>query len=384
MFLYRIFNVVDGKQYVGITNNLNRRWKEHRNELQGNRHGNAHLQAAWNLYRKENFIFEVLSTFSDINTMQKAEVDFIAKNDLMNPQKGYNLDVGGAGHFKHSEEAKRKISQYNGESVVSMCLKTGEIREYNQIRDVMNDGLNPKSIANPCSDRALTYANRVWMYKRDYLKNPQILEKKRNERQNVKARPSRYRPVFGMNIKTKEIVKYEAVYHTKRDGLSHQSVNQCCVCPSVHKSHMGFVWSFNQDLLLELANKAQKGNINRKEIYKFSLNGQLVEKVDRNSISKTELKGILNVCSGKKLSYKGCLYSYNITCKDQKKRYGNFYRSFLKKDKDGNTIARYNNISELLNDNSQIKNTGGIYCCCQGKRKTAYGYKWYFGGGLFQ
>ena len=56
----------------------------------------------------------------------------------------------------------------------------------------------------------------------------------------------------------------------------------------------------------------------------------------------------------------------------------------VKMDKNNNIINKYRNISELVEDNPEIKNTTNIYRCCNGKRKTTHGYKWSFGGGLLQ
>lgn len=87
MFLYRILNIVDKKEYVGITNNIPRRWKEHKIELKGDRHHNAHLQAAWNAHGEKNFSFDILSNYFNLEDMRKAEVEYIEQNNLLNKIK---------------------------------------------------------------------------------------------------------------------------------------------------------------------------------------------------------------------------------------------------------------------------------------------------------
>jgi len=263
VFLYRILNIIDNKEYAGITNSIARRWKEHKIELKGNRHHNAHLQSAWNLYGEQSFSFEVLGEFLALESLYKAEVEYIKIHNLTNQSCGYNLDMGGAGSFLHTKDAKNRISKSQEKAVVSMCLKTGDFKKYDRIQDVERDGLSPKSISNPCTDRALTHAGRVWMYFEDYIKNPNKLLEKKESRQNVKARPSRYRTVFGMNIKTKEAIEYVAIYHSVVDGFLHQSIYKCCTHPEVSKSHKGFVWSFDKHDLFNkmesvLKNKTHK------------------------------------------------------------------------------------------------------------------------------
>ena len=263
VYLYNITNSLDNKQYVGITNNIKRRWKEHRTDLRGNRHGNKHLQAAWNLYGEENFKFKIINKFNSLEEMNKAEMNYIKDNNLLDSDFGYNLDTGGIGSFIHTESAKKRISKSQEKAVVSMCLKTGKIKHYQRVKDVEMDGFNPKSIGNACTDRSMTYKKHIWMYKKDYDKYPDKLVEKMENRQNVKARPSRYRKVFSMNIETKEIVEYDAIYHSKKDGFNYTTVYKCCINPNVSKSHKGHIWSFNKNDLISkretvLKNKTHK------------------------------------------------------------------------------------------------------------------------------
>lgn len=58
--VYRITCLPSQKVYIGSTNDLARRWTEHRKMLRGGRHPNIHLQSAWNKYGESQFIYEVL------------------------------------------------------------------------------------------------------------------------------------------------------------------------------------------------------------------------------------------------------------------------------------------------------------------------------------
>jgi predicted GIY-YIG superfamily endonuclease len=55
--IYKIINKINGEYYVGGTNNLHKRWIEHKNLLKRNVHDNDHLQKAWNKYRETRFEF---------------------------------------------------------------------------------------------------------------------------------------------------------------------------------------------------------------------------------------------------------------------------------------------------------------------------------------
>jgi len=57
--IYKIINKVNGKYYIGSSNDIKGRWSEHKNDLKANRHDNDYLQKSWNKYGEENFEFEV-------------------------------------------------------------------------------------------------------------------------------------------------------------------------------------------------------------------------------------------------------------------------------------------------------------------------------------
>ena len=71
--IYKIRNLLNGKFYVGSTNNKRERFRNHRRMLRGNRHHCKHLQAAWNKYTEELFVFEVVEHVSHWEALQAAE-----------------------------------------------------------------------------------------------------------------------------------------------------------------------------------------------------------------------------------------------------------------------------------------------------------------------
>jgi group I intron endonuclease len=55
--IYHIICKSTGKRYVGRTVNFTKRFGQHKSALRNNKHGNEHLQNAWNKYGEENFVF---------------------------------------------------------------------------------------------------------------------------------------------------------------------------------------------------------------------------------------------------------------------------------------------------------------------------------------
>ncbi len=108
--IYIIENTVNGKKYVGQAVNIDIRWKRHQCELKGGYHYNSHLQASWNKYGEESFIFQVLE-YCSVDELNVREDFFITFYDSF--KSGYNQTKGGEGMrgFAHTEETRRKISE---------------------------------------------------------------------------------------------------------------------------------------------------------------------------------------------------------------------------------------------------------------------------------
>ena len=108
--IYCIENLVNSKKYIGLSNDIYRRWSNHLCELEGNYHVNIHLQNAWNKYGKEQFIFYILEK-CDESKLNSREQFWIEYYDTF--KYGYNRTIGGEGiqGFKLSKERREEISK---------------------------------------------------------------------------------------------------------------------------------------------------------------------------------------------------------------------------------------------------------------------------------
>jgi predicted GIY-YIG superfamily endonuclease len=89
-YIYQIKNKVNGKIYIGSTNNIKRRWYKHIYELNHITHANKHLQKAWNKYGKDNFEFTVLKEVKNSDQF-KIEQQYI--DETLAYINGYNMQV---------------------------------------------------------------------------------------------------------------------------------------------------------------------------------------------------------------------------------------------------------------------------------------------------
>ena len=87
--IYKITNTVNGKFYIGSSNNIYNRWKQHKTQLNDGMHGNIHLQNAWNMYGGQNFKFEIIEECAPEIQFEREQYYL----DMLNPfdDNGYNI-----------------------------------------------------------------------------------------------------------------------------------------------------------------------------------------------------------------------------------------------------------------------------------------------------
>jgi group I intron endonuclease len=117
--IYQIKNKVNGKIYIGSTNNLNKRWNNHRSKLRNGEHENSYLQQAWNKYGEDAFEFSVLEEVNDDSRIER-EIYYLNETKCYERSIGYNFDrnptdkSGSKNPFygkKHSQETIEKARE---------------------------------------------------------------------------------------------------------------------------------------------------------------------------------------------------------------------------------------------------------------------------------
>ena len=106
--IYSITNTVNGKKTIGQSKNILNRWQNHKWLLKTGSHPNLHLQAAWNKYGSENFIFEIILECPE-RALDDEEVRLMTHFKVLDRKYGYNLRSGGM-RYSHSEETKKRMS----------------------------------------------------------------------------------------------------------------------------------------------------------------------------------------------------------------------------------------------------------------------------------
>lgn len=107
--IYLIRCLSSGKRYVGSSVDVFLRWRQHRNSLRAQTHGNVHLQRAWNIHGEENFEFKMLYFCTPLRLVELEE-HYIRVLGAADPSRGYNLEKIVNGRQVVSAETRTKLS----------------------------------------------------------------------------------------------------------------------------------------------------------------------------------------------------------------------------------------------------------------------------------
>lgn len=107
--LYKVTNQANDKSYIGWTDNLERRWKQHKRPSSES----LCLRNAIQKYGLDVFTLEVLETCESDTYAKLLEIAAIKGFNTKTPN-GYNMTDGGEGTMGrlHSEESKQKMSKW--------------------------------------------------------------------------------------------------------------------------------------------------------------------------------------------------------------------------------------------------------------------------------
>lgn len=118
--LYGIFNKLNGKLYIGITNNPKRRWYEHTKNSKKITEQSYAIHLAMNKYGIQNFIYKTIEAVQNLAEANAKEIIWIKELKELGYQL-YNETDGGDGTkgrlgIPLSESHKKRLSELNSGS----------------------------------------------------------------------------------------------------------------------------------------------------------------------------------------------------------------------------------------------------------------------------
>lgn len=368
-----------GKVYIGITcqNPPEKRWMNGR----GYKY-NEYFSRAISKYSWQNFLHEILIENLTQQEAEQKEIELIAYYKSADRNFGYNLDLGGTGAGKVSEETKRKMSEAGkGKNVVPVVQysRSGEfIEKYNSIIEAADkNGLFYSAISACCRNIAKTAGDCIWRYEGEPLTKEYI------EWCNSNAQDERKMPIKQYTMNGEFVKEYESAEYAYRVyGFNASSIRQCCKYS--RRSSDGFIWQYSDvELTEEYIQWCNSGLSDRfVPVAQYGLAGEFIKEFDSMTLASEStgisVQGISNCCNNINKTYGNYIWRYaseELTqehidwCNAPRESMG-----VLQYSKDGALVAEWDNA-----DNAELMLGIDAHCiraCCRRHYKTIAGYIW--------
>lgn len=128
--VYVIRNNHDDRVYVGSTDDLEGRWRDHQRDLRAGRHSSRRLMEAWNDLGEEAFWFDKILVVENINHLQLYEQFWMDRLNAHQSRGGFNkmLKANTARSYKHKKKRVKNLSSEISEATSAAFIARGPFR----------------------------------------------------------------------------------------------------------------------------------------------------------------------------------------------------------------------------------------------------------------
>jgi group I intron endonuclease len=127
--VYKITNTVTNDCYIGSSNDVKRRWKEHKKPSMQKKCPNNKLYQDMQKYGVDKFDFQILANV-EVGQLKEAEQQFIEKlQPTYNSNRAKGFDIERRKEYKQSEKYKEYMKEYRKSEKYKECQKKYEQSE---------------------------------------------------------------------------------------------------------------------------------------------------------------------------------------------------------------------------------------------------------------
>lgn len=241
--IYRIINITNYNYYIGMTtSSFKKRCWEHRNELRKNKHGNRHLQYAFNKYGEDKFVFQIYSVydleiFDELEAFESLLIHEHGKFDTI-----YNIAPGGKSckGIKRTKEFVDNMSK----KIVQLDKNNSLLNTFNSVAEASRlTGINRGDIGAYArgKSRAVFVGNCKWVFLDNYNKG--IIPENREYLIDIRNNCRIVRLFNGEIIKTYTSSNEARVI----DGLNYNDI-RACLLKKKKTCRLGYEWKWEDEL----------------------------------------------------------------------------------------------------------------------------------------
>lgn len=235
--IYSITNKINGKRYIGKSINIEKRFSYHKSSLrrtERSKDTNRHLFNAVKQYGIENFDFEIIQSFDEVDEQLISESELVWM-DLFNTTNrncGYNLRRDTSTRMVvHPETRIKQSENFTGEKNSNYG---------NSWTDEMKDNARRIALDRHSSGK---YYNDEWKSKLSKTSSETWKDEKLKSKMAQKVKMSKRKYIFHQFDKLGNFIKtYESVEQIVSENEGFKWQNIYSVCNGYKKSYMGYVW----------------------------------------------------------------------------------------------------------------------------------------------
>lgn len=194
--VYKIKNVLTDKYYIGYSQDINKRFKTHKNQLNRDKHPNIILQRSYNKYGIENFNFEIIDICETKKEACEKELEYLSNIEIR--RFLYNMHYNNEGgdtlsnHPDKENIIKKRVETHNKN--ISKLTKEELVKKYGKFgeKNGMYGKTHTEEVKQKLRDKIVTEETRQKM--RDVIVGEETRKKMSD---NAKLRIGEKNPFYG-------------------------------------------------------------------------------------------------------------------------------------------------------------------------------------------
>ena len=277
--IYKITSKHNGKIYIGQSQDIYTRWKQHWKEVKSG--SNTYLHNTMRKYGKDNFEYEIIEKCGQ-DVINEREIYWISYYDSFN--NGFNLTTGGDG-VKNRKFSKEEIEQRREKALndkmskpVYQINKDGKIlkewRSYKEISKTLNVSSSNIHDALKHKDGYRFAYGYIWVYKEEYDNGLFNIDLYLNINKNIEKNK-----IYQIDKNNNLIYIWDDIDDILINNKKYKKSSIYACCNKSRKTIYGYVWEYeyNYDPDCNYSLYFCKESTS-KYIYQFDINGNFINK----------------------------------------------------------------------------------------------------------
>jgi group I intron endonuclease len=250
--IYNIVNLVNGKRYVGYTENLRHRKSQHKSSAKRLDINNYHLLAAYKKYGIENFKFEILEECEPESLVVREDY-WTTKLGSHLRTHGYNIKPTGT-KSAHAIESRIKMSLKNKGRIkseaerrnISKALKGRKLtKEWIEKMVSSRKGYKHSEDAKSKISKGNSGKIRTEECRRSISIRQKGGKHSEEHKRKISENSASSKPVIQYSLNNEIITQYNSMAAAKRAlGKTSLRIKDCCLGENGVKQSGGFIWKF--------------------------------------------------------------------------------------------------------------------------------------------